>query len=514
MPEAVAAYRRLWSGVSPFHEPNLYSGHYSLLRDPAALAVWSPLSLLSSPLALTRWYFALIEPIAILNLTLAATAFGWLLVYLRNHPTVEGMKAPLGDFSTLSDRRIVWIALSYAFSAWALIVGTSWHMFLANEAALPLVLLALVHQRRGAGITLGTAAIAYGMLAGHLDPALWTFLLGSLFVCGFCFVTRSAEPLRRWATSAALAVLVLSPLLWPAFTSFSASGRSLPLSIQGASALNVPWLVLPISYFLGSLSLASGQVFRLGYLSAGHSYAIGACLAAGGLWHGIAGRRHTAFEKLLLLLAGLTVVCIIRPYALGWILHQLPLLRSLRWPFREILFLHLWTHLYIASRPVSIPVRWRHLTAGASALAWAASLLTFGAPTLNLMPLDRDLLFSGEAARFWAARRAEAPPGTVWVPCAPLDWARHRQTQVPFTLLGAYDYPALFGAPSVSGYAIPGLTPNWTHFSGVYSPRDRDALLSRDARARSVSLASLTPLRLELEWRGGRKELPDLARLP
>ena len=84
-------------------------------------------------------------------------------------------------------------------------------------------------------------------------------------------------------------------------------------------------------------------------------------------------------------------------------------------------------------------------------------------PTFNRFPVDRLLLLEGRAERVWSEVRRLLPQASECqiVPLLEhpvMEWAGPVFiSQAPHTLLGAYNYPALFGVKSATGYTMPGV---------------------------------------------------------
>jgi hypothetical protein len=388
--------RHLSSGQSPFTAPDLYGG-YDLLRDPANLCLWNPLALALAllaqlPLGNTRAFVLLPDIYVGLNWLLCAGAFALLGCRLRERQP------------DLSDRRIVFLSLSFTFSAYALITGASWATFAANQAALPLAMLGLLHQNRRAGTILIALATLHVLLGGHLSPFFFALAFFSLFALGRGVLERDWEALRRWSLGVAGAFLVASPLLLPAARGFLDAPRSGSLPVEFTANLLIPAPIFATSFFGGTLAFAWGDYAPPAIPNA--VYHIVCCAASLAVFHSIGARKRLSrLEWLLLALALGAALFVIRPAWLSTFLSHIPIYRSLRAPMREVGLFLFFIHVWIALRPVAVSPRVVRATLAASTLAWASSLLVLGPPSFSNMSRDRALVLSGAAARHWDALR-------------------------------------------------------------------------------------------------------------
>lgn len=514
LPVSVAAARRLWSGQALFVDPWLYGGDYQLLRDPAALCLWNPLNLLLAvlahpSLAYTRAMWAMVDLYVSFNLLVCALVFAALLMRLREKYELE-----------LSDRRIVFLTFSWTFSSYAIIVNASWMSFSANQAALAMMALGWFDRDSKRGIAWCAAGILYGLLIGHLSPLLWAMAFGTLFVLGLCRLDRSPEVLKRWIVGGCVAGILASPILWPAMQGFLGTSRNGGMSGGDTAKLSVPLSVLLLSFPFGSMSILGG-LFSIVGLKIGLGYAIASCAGAWTVLHSWRAPRRHGIEVLLLALIAVIAILIARPLWLTEIVSRLPLLRSLRFPFREVYLWLFWIHLWIALRPVTLKRPAVLATTGVGLVIWAASLFSFGPPSFTRMSLDRHLLLSGKADAHWAKLRREFPPGTRFVPAMSPKYMDGAWREYPFSLVGAFNYPSLFEVPSQSGYAILALSIAREKEllvpgpSGIYRPEVARRLMRQNPRLKVLHLSSLEPPRLELwESRGASIQSRPIALPP
>ena len=197
-------------------------------------------------------------------------------------------------------------------------------------------------------------------------------------------------------------------------------------------------------------------------------------------------RRWSTLEVCLLGPLLVSVVCFVRPLWLANVFAHLPLLHSLRWPFREIAVLNFFTHaLFLLAFRLPTGNHARRLAFGAGAIGATIYLLVFlcVAPTLWLFGPDRQLIMSGEADRYWNALKASGGPGagtSRFVIGASWQALLPRRAYVPFSLIGGFNYAALFRVNNVSGFSVtPPPSSEWLKrdtsstpyfWGGIFSP--------------------------------------------
>jgi hypothetical protein len=164
---------------------------------------------------------------------------------------------------------------------------------------------------------------------------------------------------------------------------------------------------------------------------------------------------------------------IARPDWLQQIMSHLPLVRSLRWPFREIADLLFFIHLLALLNLGSLRDR-KTLSPLIVGVALFAILFLGAPPTFNPMRIDRSLILSGRTAAYWnqmCKRLGEHP--RIIVAAHPQLTFGPQMALAPFSLMGAYNYGAMFGFINVSGYSVTqadtiGQTIRPFHFGGIY----------------------------------------------
>lgn len=511
LPVAVEAYRRLWEGRSPFLNNYLFGGNFHLLQDPGAFGLWSPWSLLASFLARTRWYYLLADVVGTLDLVTIAGAFCWAGLRLKRR---LGLPIPHGV--------LVLASLSYAFTPFNFIVGASWIGFLSAPAAFPIIFAALFETPFRRGVLIVAGALFYALMGGHTHPFVMLVGFSSLMVVGVSVAQRRVRPMVTWAVGGVLTLACILPLLWPALQGFGESGRSGGLTVARASVSKLESGSLLSSFLFGPGSFAFLKGIRIDLSDPVYNLAIAfsllniplVCLL-------FSRRRWTALEIVAVggaLAAGL---CIVRPGWLGEVMLRLPLLRSLRWPFREVGVLLFFTHMLFLLRYRGWPQRLPGLLLGAITTGTFVLVFLCAAPTFWLFEVDRRLIMSGAADRFWDEVKAAHEPGPLRiVPVVPPRLMMAARLKVPFTLLGGYNHASLFRVVSLGGYSpTPPTTGRWVadlgvipyFWGGVFNDAAADVIAARYPAYHRLSLRGLSPTVIVLAEDAGerRYEFPD-----
>ena len=74
-------------------------------------------------------------------------------------------------------------------------------------------------------------------------------------------------------------------------------------------------------------------------------------------------------------------------------------------------------------------------------------------PTLNALFFDRQLLFSGQAEKFWALMKPQLKPTDQFVTVINWPYWKANSKYIPYTLLGTANFPAFFHVHCISGYS-------------------------------------------------------------
>ena len=238
----------------------------------------------------------------------------------------------------------------------------------------------------------------------------------------------------------------------PVLGEIATTGRVRAFSAATSAALSVSPLGLTASFFLGPLAGPSGGpdfLFRAETVwKAAIAYSIvNWCVVA----MVVAGGWRNPLSKPVLVGVAVTILFICRPAWLADVVALTPILRSTRWPFREISVLIFLVHLLFVLNYNILPRRMRQF-------AWLAAigpmLFLSGAnpPTLNPMGLSRRLLISGTADEYWRTMRptlASQPN----VACVDPRLMRESSGRSVFPLLPSQNLAALFGVVSASGHS-------------------------------------------------------------
>jgi hypothetical protein len=201
---------------------------------------------------------------------------------------------------------------------------------------------------------------------------------------------------------------------------------------------------------------------------------------------------------------------IIRPVAISEVMLHLPLFRSMRWPFRELVQFQFFTHLFLVVRPAGLNMPARRLSAAFGSIVYLIPLVCYPfAPTFNAMNWDRELLLSGGSEKYWAQVRPLLKPTDRVAVLIPLDLYQDDRFEEPYTLLGSYDYAAVDGFVNAWGYSPTApmdqvYTRTYAFYPfGAYNPDQKAALLAERPDLKFITLESLHPLRITLSSRDG-----------
>ena len=490
LPFFIEMGRNLLAGHSPFHSAYLFGGDYNLLRDPTFFC-WHPVYLLASLLAGTRFHFLIIDVVAFVFLMLSTAGFinlGW---YLRRELAL-----------TVSDGWLMFYTLSFTYSMIMLTTGASWLNFLGNQSALPWLAYGIVHRSARRGMVIIAFFTVHQILGGHLEPTISSSIFLTLFAVGLSMVRRSWAPFGAWFIGYTLAVIVILPLLVPALSGFFASSRSHGLTVSDMQDNNIPASVFPTSFLFGMALWfihPPDADFHETY-----TVAVGSCAAAWCLLPALAGKKWSRLDILLLGLIAFITLLIIRPTWVSWVMIHLPLVKSMRWPFREFVQLQFFMHLFLLVRTPGFTRRVRFLVALLSLALYVPPLLLHQPPTFNQMRDDRSLLLSGDFATYWQNVRGLLQPDDRVVTIIPPEIYLDQRFEIPYSLLDTYNYPGLTRVINVWGYSqtVPE-NKLYVHtfplyVFGAYTPAQKPALLTERPELKFITLESLKPLKITL----------------
>ncbi len=212
---------------------------------------------------------------------------------------------------------------------------------------------------------------------------------------------------------------------------------------------------VPAAYFFGSFFLGTGAwiIKQPGDFHVYHP-ALAASAAAWYFMLVVASRSRWKYLQILTaVLLVLSVLVIIRPTIVSEVMNRLPVLRSLREPFRELLIFDFFLHLLFVLRVPAFSLRIRTGVATAGCLAFLIPLLAYRPPSFNPDAQQRRMLFSGDADRWWAEVKKHLKPGDRVAAVVRRDDYMYFGEWAPFTLLGTHNFPVLFQVTSASGYS-------------------------------------------------------------
>jgi len=437
--------REMKTGHSPFVSEYIFGGNYNYLRDLGATQ-WHPFILLPALLADTPARFWIVDVAALLFLLLTTVGFTILAYSLREELSLK-----------IPDTYLVFYTLSFVFSTYILTVGPSWMNFLASQSALPWLALGILNRKVTWATILVALATMHELLVAYAPLTVSGGICLTLFAFGVARWRRSVQPFFCWCMGNILALLILSPLLVSILDGFGHSLRILALPLSELSAFSIPAVTFPFSFFMGNWSepvaIWHGDK-GLDTLTFPYVTSIMACAAA---WCLVPALLVPAplkpLEKACMVLAGILFVFIIRPEWMAVTMQHLPFFRSMRWPFREGMLFLFFIHLFLILRfPDKVP-RWQPAIAIFSLMMFVLPLPFIRVPTLNALFLDRQLLFSGQAERYWAGVKTQLKPTDEIA--AVIDWPswKAESKDIPYTLLGTANFPAFFQVRCVTGYS-------------------------------------------------------------
>lgn len=453
LPLEIESFRKLFSGSNPFISDSVFGGGYPMLSDATSTCSLSPWAWAFSWLAITPCYWLLADLVNTLDLVITAAAFAYGAVVLR---TRFGLP--------LSNKLIVAISLSYAFTPFAMLVGPSWVCFVHTQAVYPIVLIGLLEKSVKRGVVMIAAALAYGFYGGHPHPlAVLVLVMGATTIV-IAWRSYSSRPLINFACGGLIALLMALPAIIPMQKGFSSTERSQGVTVEAATALNLPSKNLISSWLLGAASSPIVPGISLHFASQRYTAAIAFALVNIPLTVALIRKRRWSAAELLLIVGIIAVsVSIVRPQWLGDLFSKLPLLKSLRWPFRELSVLTFFTHLLAI-----LVCKWANDRV--TRISWMLGSGCFAIvffdrpPSFNDFDADRELLRSGRVVDYWNDLRIWHGSRPLIVPVGPPILVDTQVSQlIPWTLLGAYNHPAFFQTTSAGGY-------NATTVSGAHFP--------------------------------------------
>jgi len=500
--------RRMKAGQSPFVSDYLFGGGYNYLRDLNVLR-WHPFMIGPSFLADSSMQFWMIDISAFFFLMLATAGFVLLACRLRDELS---LKIP-GIY-------IVFYTLSFVFSSYALRVGSSWIDFLGIESSLPWLALGILERRLLRSLLLITVVTLHELLSSFAPMVVTSALCLTLLAVAVGFWRRSFQPIFSWLAGTTLAVMILSPLLLLVMDGFAHTVRLLGLPLRELYIFSVRPDVFAFSFFLGNWS--DLVTYWLGdvHLKTQTFPFVGsilACAAAGCTIPALVIGPWRFLDKACIAIILIIALFVMRPHGLAVAMHHLPFFRSMRWPFRESLQLLFFIHVLLVLR---FPARLPRAQAAISLISLALFLLPLPfirVPTLNHLAFDRRLLFSGQAQEYWASVKPLLKPSDEIV--VAMDWSywNTNAADIPYTLLGAANFPEYFRVRSASAYAptapvdqLP-LKTIPSFWFGAFSEDQMAAVLAEKPDLKVLRILSTHPLKITLsEGTGNTIDLTPL----
>ena len=484
----------LLHGQSPFISTHLFGGHYNMLRD-TTFFVWHPLNFLVSLLAGTPLHLGIIDINAFLLFMLTTAGFICLADYLRRE---EGVR--------ISDAWLTFFTLSFVYSMIAIATAASWLNFANNQSVLPWLALGILHRKWRTSFLLIAGFSLHQLLGGHLEPTVSSSLIFSLFAAVIAWQRRSWQPLLCWGAGNLIAIVLVLPLLLPAMQGFSESLRARGVPMDDMQAYNIPILSFPVALFFGvALWWTHPTNTQLLHAHTTYILALGSSAAIWCILPALAGRGGwKPIDKLVLGMIVITGFLVCRPTFVIQMMTHIPVLKSMRWPFRELLQFQFFVHLFLLLRqPGYSPItRWR--LAVFSTAIYVLPAVTYALPpTFNSMNWDRRLILSGKYQDYWAHVHQYLKPGDVVAVLIARPLFDSDRFDEPYVLLGTYNYACIDGFLNSSGYSL--TTPLGQLYTrvgyypfGAYIPEQRNDLLRDHPDIKFITLESLQPVKITL----------------
>lgn len=478
-------------GLDPNESQFLFGGGYRLDQDAMFTPNRHPLMAGLSQLAGTGWELAMVDLWCAIHAVLASVGFTWMTRVLAQTTWREGQPLSLAG-PILSGL----LALSYTFNGYTLYLGASGFWYWANVAALPWMVGALWDRNAWRGALILALGAWHMAVGGYPSCTLYAGgLLGGLALVRLVRTPEARVALAGWWLGAGVvAALAAWPWLGSVLVALPESVRSSPISPEIASEKAMPWAVLVGSWFVSSLSSVLGPFETFG--KAAHAYALASCPLAWFFFCAWKSRRPwNGWDAVVLGSAVAVGFLVARPVWVSALLTHLPLLGSLRWPYKEVFLFLFLLHLWMLRGTRMDPIKAGALTA-AGFVFFIAPCVLFGPPSLNEARHDRMWLMTGRA-QLYRAELQQAAAGTRGIAPVLPDWALddpEAYLTLPVLPLASHNYPAYFRIRSASGYSatLPlklfYREPRAANVYGVF--RERDASRLREEGWTTVTLTA------------------------
>jgi hypothetical protein len=196
---------------------------------------------------------------------------------------------------------------------------------------------------------------------------------------------------------------------------------------------------------------------------------------------------------------------------------HLPILKSMRWPFREAMQLLFFFHvLLLVWRQGAFAPWWPRLVLFSS-LVFLLPMPFSRVPTLNALCIDRSEVLSGRTEIFWAKVKAQLTPNDLIATVIDHEMFRMHREKLPLSLLGTADFPSFLQVRCASGYSP---TANWDilplkvrqqYNFGAFAPSQIPKLFREQPNLKIILASGYDPLRITLLSRDKAVDLtPDI----
>jgi hypothetical protein len=466
----------LRQGHPVFISQYLFEGGYDFSTDPSFLCAMHPGLLGLAVLTVGSPLFSgVLDFFCSLQILLAAVGFFKLTQLLRER----------GE-RILNTRQATFLSISYAFCVYNLWLGSSWFNWLGASVLPPWLLWAAWHPDRRTGLVVLILVTLHAILSTHVQGIFYAYFFCTILLG----LRRHPEALQRLWIGGLVSSLVVFPLLWNCTMSYWDSPRhgvaSTAEMLQGR--LTPPEVIF--SFLTGALRFWLGQQTWWFATHSAHAFSI--AFAAGGplLWMTLTWKKNplTPLTSSVLGVLALGLLLVWRPPFLQSLIGHIPIINGFSSPFREVIpvifFAHLWIFLRFPA-PLKMPF-WILATMGS--IWFGLSLLPYGPPSIAERNLDRKAWRDGTAARFWANQKA-LHPDAIFIPVAS-DSDLIPDDAVPYSFLGTHCFPCLYEFRSVSGYSrtrsrglnVEGSNEKPGLWNGLIRPGDALELVQSDSR--------------------------------
>ncbi|HSI84665.1 MAG: hypothetical protein ACAI35_12730 [Candidatus Methylacidiphilales bacterium] len=443
--------RNLLAGRNPFYSQYLSGGNFLILHEASFLHFSHPVTLLIGALLVyTPWKYATQDVLCWCYMLCSVGFTTYLFTLLREKFTTGA-----------TDAQIVFLSLSTNFSIWTLVVTSSAGMYLVNQAILPVLIIGLLQENWKKGALWIGIGLANGFLAGNAGPVVMTIAFGSVFALLLARYEQKTRAIDAWVGGGILFVILVLPILIPAFSAFTDSSRSGAQTIEQARQYNIPLSTTALAYFFGSFTLFMGDhAWTLHELPAAYPVAFSSCFAAWWIFGSFRTPQSIPFVAWLSLgLALFALVLTARPVYLQSIMQYIPFIKSLRWPYKDLMFFHFFLHMWMVMNPPRWKSPWQLCMAILGIGIWLWPMLINPAPSMSPRYADRDALLSGRAERYWTAIKRLLPPDAIIVPAAvPTAWIAPPQYfySMPQCAIASYNFGAMFEVKTLGCYSVVG----------------------------------------------------------